>query len=136
MLCEICGTEREYKNHIFPENILDEFELKVWIYKCNCPCIIFDELVYVRDNEIKLDTTHLNILLTLKDQKKAWLGQQKIQVKYDGEIEKYDIAKSDWNRAFIRKSLLKKGQELDEMDQEAVRIHNALWHLIYEAKNN
>ncbi len=134
--CEICQTDREYRQHIFKESnpltvMNDSLILKSDVYMCDCPQIIPDELHFIQETKIQLSNDNVLQMVSLKKQKKEWIDSHiKDMVLKD---DKYDNWKISWKNAIKEK--IERGLKLIDnpcYDEVVATIHKHLWSLLYQ----
>ena len=129
MNCVLCDKPLiKHEEHL--GSILDNFsgsKGEVWTYSCKCPLYYFDELIYIRDNEINI---------------RKHLGQRDYEIltaqfRYKKQIldnlhENTDQARSMYNK---RKISHKDKKDSDE-NNECKNNNDVIWGLIYKALDN
>ena len=143
--CELCQKEKKFETttqkqkETFEKAGFDNIKLGAWTYMCKCPVLLFDELMYMRDNNYSFTQDEFHKFRKLVQKKKAWLDSLNIVIR-DPLVNYYDIAKTEWSRVQnkIRKwegmsqnERDKSKMTLTDTDIEVDDIHKGMWQLLY-----
>jgi hypothetical protein len=132
--CEVCKKEKTYRE--LTEDQKKIFEkmhipfLRAWVYICQCPQFLLNEIWFIRQNNLKIDDDTKQKIMSLFNQKKSWIINKELN---------FNNYMKTWERAMVSdiKKEPKTGKEYQankSHDSEVIRIHGHLWQILYKLK--